>query len=213
MLGKGRIARKRELGEVRELEIGELELLREPRKPASIVDKLRDSHRRICWLISTGMSLSQVAEVTGYSYSRICSYNTDPACQELIAGFRKDVHAARIEATKEFERVATGNMLEAELQAEEHLARGRESGDLVPLRQLIPLIADRADRFGYAKRQTNVNVNVNFADELERRIQHAQRTLGDTPGAPRVLELSAASQSPVLASQDAGERQPIRRRF
>jgi len=65
-----------------------------------------------------------------------------------------------------------------------------EADEPLPMRDLIAITSDRADRFGYGKTQRNINLNVDFAAQLE---AARKRSSGARP--PRVIEGSPIPQS------------------
>jgi len=87
----------------------------------------------------------------------------------------------------------------------------------IPLRDLMAISRDAADRFGYGKHTTQTNVNVDFAAQLERAIRRSGK-LAD----PRVIDgtakevsaeppasLSAPASSPDVGRVSAGDDRKI----
>jgi hypothetical protein len=158
----------------------------------------RDSHHRIARLVAAGLRNEEVLRITGYSYGRLSSLKQDPAFQELVSGYRKRVDEAFVEAQDEFYETSVSNMLRAERQIEEHLDRADEADELIPLKTLMSLTADRADRFGYGKRTTQTNVNIDFAAKLE--------AINKRRGNSTVIDAKASllPSSPDLAPREQG---------
>lgn len=207
MLTKGAIPKKRNILSVRELVRDDLEVLREKRA-AMPTNRFRDPHHRVARLYAAGLRTFEVQQRCGYSISRLQVLSADPAFQELVASYREKVNEAFVREQDEFYELATSNMIKAETQIAEHLEQAEENGELVPLRSLIALRADSADRLGYGKKQTNLNVNVDFAAQLEKAIKRSGVTIDGvsphpTPGAAR-LESPQADEQPHPV--------PIRRR-
>lgn len=159
----------------------------EPRKVTHI-QRLRDSHHRLAMLFAAGHDIKTVAEMVGYSYVRVHRIRNSPAFDELVSGYRRDVLAAAIETFDVFGQAATANMTRAELMLGDQLEQAEESGDLIPIRDLVNIVADRADRFGYPKRGVNINANVDFGARLEQALRRSSRASA-SPSSP--AELSA----------------------
>jgi hypothetical protein len=124
---------------------------------------------------------------TGYSEGRISTLHADPTFQELIATYRKQVDAAFVASIDEYFEVATSNMLVAERMIAEKLIKAEEEDDLPSFKDLHSISRDAADRFGYGKKTTNVNVNIDFAAKLERaRSRSSMKTIESVAGQPAV---------------------------
>lgn len=162
--------------EVRPLVEADLELLRQ--KSASGVSRvknLRDSHHNVARLIATGLRLPEVAERTGYGVDRIYQLSVDPSVKELVAKYRAIMDESYKEAVDELNQSIVKNATKAERMIGDHLDACDEEGERPPLRELIALTADRYDRIGYGKKNMNVNVNVDFAKQLEAAIARTKR--------------------------------------
>lgn len=173
-LHRGRIARDPTILNVRSLTRDDLMVLREPGRShnpdyagGSVIERFRDPHHRLARLIAAGLSNGEIAGRTGMSHSRISQHRNSPAFEDLIAKYRGKVDAAFEREQDEYAKLATGNMLKAESMLAEKLEEHEENGTLPPVRELIAISRDAADRFGYGKRQTNLNVNADFASMLE----------------------------------------------
>lgn len=174
ILHRGKIARNPEILEVRALTREDLGVLATEgrmhgdRIGTGSIKRLRDPHRRIARLIAAGLRNHEIAERTGTSYNRISILRSDPAMMELVARMRERVDAAFEREQDEYAKLAMGNMLKAEAMIAEKLEIAEEEGETLPTRDLIAISRDAADRFGYGKRQTNLNVNADFASLLEK---------------------------------------------
>lgn len=155
-----------------------LEVERGTKPPA--VQSFRDSHHRVARCFASGMTPGQVGAQTGYSQSRLSILSSDPSFQDLIAVYRK----AGAEAFAEYTDIAMGNMVKAERLVEDALeavGEAPEPLELAQIRPLLDIISDRADRFGYPRGSTQVNVNLDFAGRLE----NARRRSGLTLSPPQ----------------------------
>jgi porphobilinogen deaminase len=130
------------------------------------VNKIRDGHHRVARLAAAGLRTAEIAEKTGYTTTNIGLLLRNPAMQELIAKYRGKVDAAFERSQDEFFALATRNMMMAERQIAERLEDGEESP--LPIKALVSISRDAADRFGYGKRNMTLNVNADFAAELEK---------------------------------------------
>ena len=59
----------------------------------------------------------------------------------------------------------------------ERLEDADESGEEIPLRTLLALTADAADRIGYPKRSIAISANLGFAAQLDRARKRSERVL------------------------------------
>lgn len=171
-LHRGKIARDPTVLNVRALTRDDLMVLREDRGPtersgAGIVQRLRDPHHRVARLFASGLRMDEIVARSGYSHSRVNTLKNDPAFKELVDKYRGKVNEAFEREQDTFMQLATQNMVVAERMIAEKLEEHDENGTLPPVRELIAISRDAADRFGYGKRQTNLNVNADFAAMLE----------------------------------------------
>ena len=138
---------------------------REVERPG--LQAIRDSHHRVARAFAAGLKLWEVAEVTGYSISRLSILRSDPAIEELIAGYRAQVTEEWREEQDALASLAVANMRKAERQLADRLDAADEEGETLPVRELVAIASDRMDRFGYSKKTVNTNINVDFAAKLE----------------------------------------------
>jgi hypothetical protein len=158
--------------------------------------------------MAAGFRPEEVAWRSGYSIQRIGSLIHTPAFVELVAKYRDKVDAKFLESIDDFKELAIGNMIKAERMTAEKLEEHEEEGTYPPIRDLIAISRDAADRFGYGKHQTNVNVNVDYAAKLEQTIA---RSKGVTIEAERVPTLAPQPPTPakvVPAYQKPGSAHP-----
>lgn len=128
------------------------------------LQRIKDSHHALCRCIASGMSLSEAAHHTGFSVTRACIIANDPSGKELIAHYRSLVTEAWVAETSEYVRMMYADGVKAERLLSERLDAEPETFSNP---QLIAISADRADRFGPSKKSMAVNVNVDFARQLE----------------------------------------------
>jgi len=197
------------LGPVRSLARADLSLLAQTRDtPAgSVVAKLRDPHHRIARCLASGMKQNEAAAICGMSYNRVHTLLKDPAFQDLVSKYRGQVDEAFVRSQDHFMEMATANMLRAESMIMEKLEDAEERGEFLPTRDLLAISRDAADRFGYGKKNTTLNVNADFAALLEaaRRRSDAARFVGSNATRP----LTQSDGSEVLLPEPTSA--PIRR--
>lgn len=206
------------IGQPAPLTAADLERLREPRFVATSPQKLRDSHHMIARLAASGKRPGEIAALVGYSRERVTVLLLSPAMEELVAVYRAKVDEAFVESQDAFFELATRNMLAAERHIADHIAELDESGELLPVRTALAISRDAADRFGYGKKTQNLNINVDFASQLERAIKRSGKgpalegtttTVAQTPAPRRQLAPpSSPRQSPSL---DAPQPRILRR--
>lgn len=151
---------------IRTLARTDLSLLTEKR-PAVTLQKLRDTHHRIARAVAGGLSNVDVAAICGISQNRVAVLKSDPAFLDLVAHYRATVTAEWVASSDSFLEIATANMLKAERMLSDELDQHDEEGTRPSVKDLIAISRDAADRFGYGKMQKNLNVNVDFAAQLE----------------------------------------------
>ncbi len=200
-LHRGKISTKPEILSVRPLTREDLALISEKREPIhGIVRRFRDPHHRVARLFASGLRVGEVVERSGYSYNRVKTLHDDPAFQQLIAKYREKVDASFVANADEFYDLATSNMRKAETMIAERLEKAEEEDIDLPLKTLVDISGDRMDRFGYGKRQTNLNVNADFASLLEKAIQRSGKTIeanaipGNSLTPPKAPLLSNSSE-------------------
>lgn len=182
MLGQGRPAKRPSIDRVRELTKAEVEGT--PRGKAPSVKRFRDTHHMVARLFAMGLRPGEVAFRTGYSQTRIGILHSDPAFEELVASYRADVNESFREQTDEyFENIS------AIRNATARLARDKleaiEDPDDISFRELALFHDTTADRTGYPKRTVAVNVNVDFAAQLDKAIKRSEaaRSFDEEPKA------------------------------
>ncbi len=162
--------------------------------------RLRDSHHRVARLAAMGLRVADIIKRSGYSSTRIYALLDSPAFQELIARYRAEVDESWREAIDEYHVLATTNMLMAERQLNDKLHDADELDEPLPIKDLVSISRDAADRFGYGKRETRLNLNVDFASQLERAIQRSGKVIDAAPAglvptnSERRLEASSLAQ-------------------
>jgi len=143
-----------------------------------------------------GLRPFQVAEATGYTLVRISILRKDPAFQDLVARYAADVNDEwKQEVSGYYENLNKVRDITARMMLDQ-LVDADEVGEILPLRQLAGIHSDAADRTGFGKRSTQVNVNVDFAAQLDRAIQRSRR--GESPEELKVV-VDASPRNDLLS--------------
>jgi len=207
-LHRGRLATNPEILEVRPLTRDDLACLLEPaargpapdRSGSGHVAKLRDPHHRLARLIAAGLRNEELVARSGYSLGRIVQLRGNATFMELVATYRDKVDAAFEREQETFIELATSNMITAERMLMEKLEIADEEGTLPSIRELMSIRSDSADRLGYGKKNTNLNLNVDFAAKMEAAILRSRgvrtieaRSLPAQPSTPVVPDVPASS--------------------
>lgn len=189
-----------EITDIREVTRADLTHLQAPR-PQNHLASLRDSHHRIARAIAAGMSNAQVAETCGISYNRVSILKGDPSFIELVAHYRTLITEDWRETADPVNEYMRSNALKAEQLISDRLDRAMEEDETIPLSQLVQVTSDRYDRLGYSKVTKSVNLNVDFAANLEaaRRRSAPAREIKTIEASPTLQPQSAptAASSPV----------------
>lgn len=204
-----RLAKPRDFS-VRELKRDELTRMYEPRAKG-IVAKLRDSHHRVARLFAMGLRIHEVVGRSGYSYQRVYTLTVDPSFEELVSHYRNLVNESFVASADEYHDLVTRNMIAAERHIADAIDEADEEGKLLPIKTALAISRDAADRMGYGKKQTNLNVNVDFAKNLEGMLKRSGKTIehsSNRPSPPRPMV-----PVPTLAPAPAAPEPTLRRRL
>lgn len=132
------------------------------------IQKLRESHHRVCYLLSTGMTHREIAEKTGYTVGRISILANAPAVQEQVSHYRERTLDIQILADREELKVALG-MQQLRMMKDHYDDADAED-------RLLPLNDIRADyKAIHGNSGTNVSVNIGFAARLEQAVAATRR--------------------------------------
>jgi DNA-binding CsgD family transcriptional regulator len=199
-----------EITDIREVTRADLTHLQAPR-PAGQIQSLKDSHHRLARAVASGMSNSQAAETCGMSYNRVSILKADPSFIELVAHYRTILTAEWKETADPVTDYMRSNALKAEQLISDRLDKAMEEDETIPLSQLVQVTSDRYDRLGYSKVTKSVNLNVDFAANLEaaRRRSAPAREVKTIEASPTLQPQSA----PVASTKPGGPpgSSPLRR--
>lgn len=197
MLGRGRPPAKASINSVRPLTPDDIKNLVKGR--VEPIKRFRDSHHRMARLFASGMRVSEVAALTGYSVSRVSIFYNNPAFLELVEQKRQIEDEITKDAISTYNELILANGLKAERKLADKLDDDDEREEL-SVRELISIARDAADRVGLSKRTIQTNVDIDFAAVLDRAIKRSEL--------PRSGELKLVESSSAPAAQPASDRGP-----
>jgi len=192
----GAVAKPPRVLAVRSLRKEDLARLAEPRGRAYAVKRMRDSHHHLARLFASGLDNAAVAQRVGYSIHRVRIIRQSPAFAQLVDEYRALVNEAWVEGVDDYFELATANMVRAEMQIADRLGDAEDEGVPLPIRDLLAISRDAADRFGYGKRSTSVNVNADFAALLEKAIRRSDAVRLSATDPPAAAPAGATTVSP-----------------
>lgn len=155
-----------EVSGIRELARADLAVLAAPR-PVQTLATLRDNHHRIARAVASGMSNYEVAETCGVSYNRVSMFRQDPAFMELVAHYRAILTDEWKSAADPVVGFLSSIRTKSLAMIEEKIDAAAEANEFLPSRDLATFAELGLDRTGYGKVNKNVNINVDFAAQLE----------------------------------------------
>jgi hypothetical protein len=189
MLGRGRKQVRPAIGPVRELTREEVR--NTARGRTEPIQRFRDSHHRMARLFASGLRVGEVAELTGYSVSRVSLFHSSPAFQNLIEEKRKVEDEIARDAITQYNQLILSNGMKAERKLADKLDDDDESEEM-SVRELISIARDAADRVGLSKRSIQTNVNMDFAQLLDRAIKRSEMPRSED------LKLVETSSGPLV---------------
>jgi hypothetical protein len=192
--------------------LSEAEIKATPPAPNAAIKKLRFTHHLLARLLAAGLRDGDAGLRAGYSASRVSILKKDPSFANLVKSYAESEDLSFYTQRDEYYDLLMANGLRAEGLIADRLDAA-ESGDDIPTRELIAIARDAADRVGYGKRQTNVNVNIDFAARLDRAIKRSGKDMGATPeGDGRLSSLPHPVDRRPLVIDHQPVVEPIKRR-
>ena len=162
-----------------------------PSKQRNIVspDRIRDSHHRVARMAASGVRNIEIARRTGYTVARVSQILNSPAMAELVQHYRDRITDAFVEDVKDDYNMARESWRLAHRLRLDILEDAVDGKVEIPLRELNAIASDGEDRFGTTKKSTNINLNADFAAELERALSRSARVEEG-----RVIEVEASPE-------------------
>ena len=171
MPGPGRPPQRPTITHVRELTQHDLMQFKQGRDQP--IKKYRDSHHEMARLFAMGLRVSEVAELMGYSITRVSVHYNNPIFKELVAGYTKikdDITKDQISA---YNDLILNNGMKAERKIADKL--DDDENDELSIRELLSIARDAADRVGLSKRAIQTNVSIDFAAMLDKAIERTDK--------------------------------------
>lgn len=177
-LHRGKLATEPKIVEIRPLTREDLACLKEKRPTQNMAKVFREWHHRIARMVAMGLRPGEVCSQAGISTTRLLTLRADPAFQELVAQYRDKVDASFIDAATELYETVAANTLNAELMIREQLEEAAAEGIPIPIKTLLTISRDGADRVGLPKQKVsqNTNFNFDFAAQLEKAAARSGRS-------------------------------------
>lgn len=166
-LHRGRLAHEPKVASVQALTREDLLRLKQPRPAQGRPRLMRNAHHRLARYVASGLRTEEILRLTGYSSSRFSNLSRDPAFQQLVALYTGKVDEAFVRSQNEVQEVAAELIMRNLRKVEEHYDDADESEERIPLKTLVAVGADLMDRFGYGKKSTQRNENLDFAAMME----------------------------------------------
>lgn len=137
------------------------------------LQRLRDSHHGVARLLASGVRPLEIANITGYSPSRISTLQADPTFIELVEHYRVETEAQYVNVHGRLAQIGTDALQELQSRLDE----APETFSIGALQELAKAALDRA---GYApvKRNENLNLNANMTATDLARIKSQARPIG-----------------------------------
>lgn len=141
----------------------------------AIIDTLRESHHSIAKMYAAGMPEGVICRRTGYTTRRLNYLWRSPSFQQLIQDYKAEVFEKINADTDAWAELAVSNGVAAERHINDRIAMLDEANELLPLRDAMAIAGDAKDRFGYSKRVTQTNINVDIAVKMDKAIERSAR--------------------------------------
>jgi hypothetical protein len=154
--------------------VADLESLRKPSAKV-VIAKIRDSHHTIARLFASGMKNREVAAAAGYSETRVSLLRNTPMMDELVEKYRGTETEAWREQRDEYYANIHSAGAKAWRQINDQLDAADENDEPLPIARLLSIADSSADRIGYNKKSTTLNINVDFAAKLEQAIARSHK--------------------------------------
>lgn len=181
---------------VRDLEPADIALLgTEGRtvKPQAL-QALKDRHHRIAQMLAMGLRPWEISAQTGVSVNRISILQADPAFEELLAHYSKEIQeglqATGIDLVSQYAGFASDAMAELHRRLE-------DAPDEFTVGSLTEAIKTFGDRAGAGPVNKSVNINVDMADRLQAARRRAGLSELPGPGTPAGLGTPVSVARPL----------------
>jgi hypothetical protein len=151
-----------------------------------------------------GLKPGEVAELTGYSLSRVSLLRSTPAFDDLVDQKRGLDESDLKDGMQAYYQMILDNGLKAERKLADKLDDDDETEEM-SVRELISISRDSADRVGLSKRTVQTNISVDFAVSLDRAIARSRVV--------KQIEAQAISEASDVIEAIVQQAPKFKRRF
>lgn len=176
------------------------------RKPA--LQRIKERHRLLAKFVAAGLTRNEIAARLDMTPERVGQLTLDPAMQNLIAELRDHPQVLEMTGMDEIallRSISVQNALRAAAAMRDKLDYFDDTEEGMPVVSAAKIFELSADRIGFGKHSTNINVNVDFAAQLDRAIDRSRsaRTISVSP-------TTTGGGGPQLAPPVEGRGQGLR---
>lgn len=146
------------VGPIRDADLALLQNNREI-KP-QLLKKITQRHHGLARSIASGVGHGEAAIIHGYELNRVSILMGDPAFVELVEFYKEKVDGAFVDVAEHMAALSKDALIALQERLE-------EDPEAFTNRELLAILSDMADRTGFGKQSTQVNVNYNLGARLE----------------------------------------------
>jgi hypothetical protein len=163
------------------------------------LQRIKERHRLLAKFVAAGLTRNEIAGRLDMTPERVGQLTLDPAMQNLIAQFRDHDHVREMTGMDEIallRSVSLQNALRSALALQDNLNYYEDADERMPVSSAAKIFELSADRVGFGRHATNVNINVDFAAQLDRAIDRSRSV--------RTISGTSTKVSPQLSLVDSG---------
>lgn len=140
-------------------------------RPKGAVAKIRLVHHTVAQLYAYDVKIPEIALIVRRTTATIRNWIDLPAFQELIQAYRKE-YTEKYQSNLDYraDTIARLTTMAGELLVE-RLESAIETGELIPIRDLMKILDSGNDRTGLGKQETKVNINVGIGSRLDNAVK------------------------------------------
>ena len=153
----------------------DLDALDRVQERPSTIQKIRDHHHKIAWMVAKGMRTNEIAAEIGYTVSRVSILKGDPAFKALVEAKRERLEQVELEVYAD--NVKKAYMVEGMSWDELSDMYHDKPGEISLEQHLQVIQVAREAQFGKVSRSFSVNANLelSLAEQCEARMQRANQ--------------------------------------
>jgi hypothetical protein len=180
--------------------------------------RIKSRHHLVARLLAAGLTRNQVASITGYSPQRISQFDNDPAMADLVATYRADpeiLGSVGVGPLDQLRHLAIQAALRSMAHMHDTMDYYDDADEKMPIRESAKIFEIASDRVGFGKHSTNININADFALQLDRARERRMKVVEERPSAGMVVPPVQHVPSVVvsLPSRGVGEGEADERRL